>query len=78
LLAKLKMIEKADEKEAQRGASSLIVNLRKRNSHLRYASGRIRASVNRTRSVDLNMILEVPRPIWSKPQCCQEAAPKGA
>jgi hypothetical protein len=34
------MIEKADEKEAQRGASSLIVNLR-------YPSGRVRASLNR-------------------------------
>jgi hypothetical protein len=66
------------KKEAQRGASSLIVNLRKRTSHLRYASGRTRTSLNRTRSVDLNMILEVPRPICSKPQCGQEGAPKGA
>src|SRR4029453_273446 len=39
-VAELKTIENADEKEAQRGASSLILNLRKAELYLRVGPGR--------------------------------------
>jgi hypothetical protein len=77
LLAKLKTIEKPMRRRPSEGRRSAHCKPPKAElPSARFC--RIRTSLNRTRSVDLNMILEVPRPIWSKPQCCQEAAPKGA